>query len=80
MNLLFPHATAVAMPSPVLAAAPVLGGELAGLSLIAYAMGCAARRDGHALLSNPFDEADALGSLGHIEPAGAWRDGWLNGG
>lgn len=75
MNLLFPHATAVAMPSP----ASVLG-ELAGLSLIAYAMGSAARRDGHALLSNPFDETDPLGSLGHIEPAGAWRDGWLNGG
>jgi hypothetical protein len=79
MTILTPLTTAAAMPFP----APVLGGfagELTGLSLIAYAMGCAARRDGHALLSNPFDEADTLGSLGHIEPADAWRDGWLNGG
>ncbi|MEA1674407.1 hypothetical protein [Nitrospirillum sp. BR 11163] len=72
MNILTTAASS--FPSPAFGG---LGRELTGLSLIAYAMGRAARREGHALLSNPFDQDDALGSLGDIEAASAWRDGWL---
>ncbi|MEE3623333.1 hypothetical protein UCD39_04940 [Nitrospirillum sp. BR 11752] len=57
-----------------------LGSELMGYLLIAYAMGCAARREGHSLLANPFEAADPLGSLGDVADADAWRDGWLSGG
>ncbi|MDZ5649288.1 hypothetical protein [Nitrospirillum sp. BR 11828] len=55
-------------------------GELMGHLLIAYAMGCAARREGHSLLSNPFEATDPLGSLGDVADADAWREGWLSGG
>ncbi|WP_044561503.1 hypothetical protein [Azospirillum sp. B4] len=54
-------------------------GEVAGLALIAQAMGLAARRQGHALLSNPFDSDGAEDVSDGERTAAAWRDGWLSG-
>ncbi|MDE1145299.1 MAG: hypothetical protein PW843_01615 [Azospirillaceae bacterium] len=69
-------AAALVQSLPLMALqAPV---ELAGMALMAHAMGRAARRDGQALLANPF--LDDVDDGADAPTMAAWRDGWLNGG
>ncbi|MBB6255268.1 hypothetical protein [Nitrospirillum iridis] len=67
------------LPLPTVPRSGAAAPPLAGMALIAQAMGLAARREGQGLLSNPFESVDAEDAPEGELSAAAWRDGWLAG-